>query len=274
MRREAEPPYFGKIISEIETATNAAANSNPSSRAPGSRPGRGMDIDGPPGAAQPAAGNTPARSDQWVSPDSRFTAGTLTPGVFFLGVDSGSSDKKFIDVAKQLGLDALIVISVEVKTRRTGGAYSTTDAKVHNLKFDESQKTSSLNNESVAKARERERSDSDDPVEKELDKIFAKFSDVQLKTDAMPELSAEAVGRRVESISSDSNPLASIVEVVNYWRADLLEEAAAMDFISKATDEATAKALLTGTDEERKTALTTWIENNMDEAVDTSGNFR
>ncbi len=274
MRRDSSPSYFGKILGQV-TDGNVTAVRNAAPTNTGGRLGM-VDPDGAappvPGANSPAAQAT-ARS-QWQSPDDRFAAGTLIPGVYFLGVDDGKSEKQFVEAAKQMGLDALIVFKVDVNSRRSGSATSTTSAVVHNLKNDESQKTSSLNNESVAKAREKSKGAEDDPVEGELDKLFANFSDVHLKTGEMPALTADMVSNRVAKIATDSQPLAAIVEVVNYWRAGLLDAAVAEDFVAKATDAATAKTLLSGTDEERIQALEKWLDQYEEPVTQGSGSFR
>jgi hypothetical protein len=208
------------------------------------------------------------------------STGTVIPGVVFLGVETDSNaDQIFIDQAKAAGLDGLLLFHVSVKTKgKSSPPYSVTVLSVHNLKkSDDVLKASSLSSETVAKTREKNRKESDDPVELQLDKIFKGFSDDKLRVSAMPELKPEIAKKRVETLSGEThgNPLPVVGEIMSYHKSGLVDEATAVAAIAKILgNQDAATKLVTGSEDEKKAAIEKWMPENFKLSDSPAGDFR
>lgn len=206
-------------------------------------------------------------------------SGTIVPGVVFLGAASESNaEKELLDRGQAAGVDAVLIFYVTVKSSgRSAPAISTTSLGVHILKNGDSAKTATLNNETVAKAREREKDSTDDPVEVALDKIFNQYADQKLKFTSMPELTPEQVKGRVETLvaNKSANPLPGVVEIMSYHKLSLIDDAATVAALGTllGSDDA-AKKLLGGTRDEKLAAIDKWLPGKFQDPSAPSGQFR
>ncbi len=273
-RRKHQDYFYGKILA-MSQLSDMEADRNRSVTATITTPGvsepqhaillGGLDE----GSSETVTTNTVARGGTNTS-GVTATTGTIIPGVIFLGVENGSTaEQGFIEQAKSMGLDGLLVFHVTIKEKsRSGAAFSTTSLAVHNVKTGESPpKTSSLSSETVAKARQKDSDSDNDPVERALDKIFKDYSDEKLRVSEMPDLKPDVVKKRVDSLVAETheNPLPVVAEIVSYHKKGLLDEAAALAAMSTLLgNEDAAKTLLTGSSEEKIAAIEKWMPGNFD----------
>lgn len=209
------------------------------------------------------------------------TTGTLVPGVVFLGTESDSdAEKSLLERGKSSGCDAVLIFYVTVKPAKTrsGSPSSTTKLGVHNLKYPEKKKeTATLNSETVAKARQKDKDESDDPVELALDKIFGDYSDKEFRVSDMPEIKPENAATRVEALVAEThtNPLPVATEIISYHKSGLLDEAATLTALGKilGSDDA-ARKLLSGTLEEKVSVIEKWLPGDESRPDQSDAGFR
>jgi hypothetical protein len=207
------------------------------------------------------------------------TTGTIVPGVIYLGAETGTTaEQVLLDRGNSSGVDAVLIFYVEVKSKsRSSGPSSTTKLAVHNLKNGEKHETSTLNSQTVAKARERDNDDDNDPVELQLDKIFTNYSDEKLRFSDMPDLKPEIAKKRVDSLvaSSHPNPLPVVAEILAYHKAGLIDEPTAVAALAQLIDgEDEAKKLISGSAEEKLAAIEKWLPGKFDDPAKTQSQFR
>jgi hypothetical protein len=270
-RRLHKDGYYGKILANSEfgrweyhrgSRTTGEAAPPPTTQR-GSAGGFGGGFDEAPAGVVQSDPNAP-------KPES--VEGTLVPGVIYLGVETDSSgEQALLEKAKSMGLDGAFIFYVDVKLKtRAKELYSSTSLGVHNLKTGESNKTGSLNSETVAKAREKNRNEDDDPVELALDKVFKNYSDEKLRLSAMPELKPDIAKKRVDSLVAEkhANPLQAAAEVISYHRAGLLEEMATVDAVGKLLgDPDAAQKLVSGSEDDKIAAVEKWMPQDLQSAA-------
>lgn len=210
------------------------------------------------------------------------TTGTLIPGVLFLGVESDeNAEQALLDRGKTAGVDAMIIFYVSIKSKsRSSAPYNTTSVGVHNLTVADSKphKTGSLSSETVAKFREREKDADDDPVEVNLDKIFAQFSDDTLRLSPIPDsLNADVAKKRVDTLAAGTydNPLPVVVEILSYRESKLIDDATASAALGKVLGgDDVAQTLLKGSAQDKLAAIEKWLPGAEGESSKADPNFR
>jgi hypothetical protein len=182
----------------------------------------------------------------------------LTPGVTFLGTEN---EKKLLQKAEDLDIDVLVVFHVNVaKAPRTGYTTNTNKITLHDVRTGrEVYKSSVLTNIAVQKARESDKDD--DPVEKEVEKLF-NFVDKTYQLITIPEgMKAEhAIGMVKELIgTSHDNPLPVLAEIKFFHTLGLLTDQHLESAYARVVDPPDATALASGDEEERRRALEAWL---------------
>ncbi|MCP4082284.1 MAG: hypothetical protein GY743_18790 [Planctomycetaceae bacterium] len=221
MRRSRQ--YYGSIMQAIaESVENgmdpeeeADSSANQRSQLPG-----GGDF-GMMGGGATGPQNNRRSSRNRDSDDSDYEADptSLAPGLMMVGVGNKS---QLLNNARNLNLDLIVVFEVKVKhTERRNGDSSTksnTRLMLYSVKTGEALDTGSksLSNLAVASAREKGR---DDPVELELDKVFAEMADKDYKSKELPSsLDSDIANKRYQYLLKKEyeNPLPILIEIKFY----------------------------------------------------------
>ncbi len=288
-RRKHNDAFYGAIMKDVEikyettgtssTASSAAPPLTPTQRSRRRRSGLPSGgVDGAGGAQSPADNNATGSiggtgtasgssaatrqtraqrvsgSGASVKPDGQVL-GTLTPGVMLVGE---ASKAELLERAREMKLDVIAIFSVRISSGRK--ADCTTNLKIINVRTgEEIAKGRNLKTADVDKARERSRDKRLDPVELALDSAFKNGdADVQLKSAPLPAaLKPEHVKNRLSDVMSrdDMDKLAVAVEVISFNRKGLLDDDSARTAIDTLLGEGIGQKLLTGTEQQRKTAL-------------------
>jgi hypothetical protein len=263
---------FGDAIRELELPTPGSGGNAgggfrgfPGAPAGIGAPGAPMGI-GPPGAA--AGIGAPDGGDGGIAPGGGGGgAGRangkpgepqgIVPGITYLGHGSEEAIER---KAKEQGVDVLILYDVKVaRPGRTGVVRNTTKIRVTLVaRPNDPPLHSSASLTNVEVAAERDKGKDDDPVDVEMNKLFAAIE--KLKVAPMPGLNTAIAEKRVTDITSSApdNPLLTLVEA-KYYEAEQLISAEFFANAAKAVLGDKAQALKAGKEEERKAALAQYL---------------
>lgn len=180
--------------------------------------------------------------------------GELTPGVVGLGV--GDRDE-LADRARENDVDCLLIISVNGQKRKES-TYSSTKIRLVDLNKPTRTlaDTSNMNNADVMKARQSGRKD---PVASQISRFFEDDFVSSLRADDMPTLNESQAYKRIQGLADAAeSPLRDSVEVLWYFRQNLITESEAIEAIDKLID-GKGDVIVTGSEDERREALASYL---------------
>ena len=153
-------------------------------------------------------------------PDDEEFTGTIRPGVLLLGV---GNKKSLLERAKAAKVDTLITFNVKITESRRGPTTNTTSVRVVDMKGKNDQLfgTKSLKDTTV----EEKKDDGDDPLEKEVERLFARM-DGDFSAGPLPSaINAENVKKRIGRLlkNSTDNPLPAAVEIVAFSGKEVID---------------------------------------------------
>lgn len=252
---------FGKVLKDAPTGgTGSGAGSGYGAAGFGGDDGAGAGgLSGAP-AGGPGGGMRPGMRGGAGGVGSAGGESLISPGLTLLGV---GTDKELKSKAREAGVDVLAIFRVKVTVTRGGFIDNDCELVLVDPAKEKADlfKTVALNNIKVQKDREQNK---DDGVQKAVDKLF-EFIDKELTLTAMPSgLSPEAVkntriGKQLLAGPID-DPLAALTELRFYHRNKLLTDADAIVAMTKVVgDEAAAKTLLEGKEDDRKKVVEKWL---------------
>ena len=187
-----------------------------------------------------------------AKPDPTMT-GTIIPGVMLVGVGKKA---ELEEKARQMGLDALVVINVTVsKTRSSEKVSSMTKMTILNLQDTDNEvvyTSRALKDTIVAEQKEKGMT----PVKSVVDVAFKDNADKQFKAGDLPTVLADGsdkgkghVKNRVNSIvaKSGTDKLPVAVEILNWHELGLVDTQFAIDSLNKVFgNESIGTALVSG----------------------------
>ncbi len=287
-RRTDEDAYFGKILKEIpirepsESKSTGRSEGNAGNaalldegpidggRGGGAAPPGGRSAPG--GRGAPAGGNAQRERDDTSiidrakgsgpseQPDDELV-GTIIPGVMLVG--QGSKDE-LVQRAHSLGLDVLILFNVTVRQSKTDERTNLTTLRMIDLRSgsdDYVYKGRQLKDTDVEEALKDDR----DLVNIELDRAFKDFADNEYRASEMPEgLNESNVEKRVDTVLSqdNSNPLPAAVEIVRFYRRDLLSTEFTEKALNKLFNSENGNNLLSTDTAERIAVIAKWLPSD------------
>jgi hypothetical protein len=275
-RRTDEDAYFGKILKDIplrEPTESKSPSKNQGNAGNAALLDDGPIVGGgraaPGGRGAPAGGNaTRQREDSSIidrakgtgpsqEPDDELV-GTIIPGVMLVG--QGNKDE-LVQRARSLGLDVLILFNVSVRQSKSDERTNLTTLRMIDLRSDSDDfvyKGRQLKDTDVEEALKDDR----DLVKSELDRAFNDFADNEYKASEMPEgLNESNVEKRVDKILSQdhSNPLPAALEIVRFYRRDLLSTEFTEKALNQLFDSETGNNLLSTDVAERLAVISKWL---------------
>lgn len=183
------------------------------------------------------------------------TIGQLQPGVMFLGK---GSEREVVERARAHGIDALLIYNVKVTVARTGT--EKTEAKLELIDVKTGQtvygQRKALSNISVWNEREDEK----EPIQEELDKVFAANADEKFKLVDLPDFTGSDAQARVDVLTASKadNALPILAEIKYYHDQGLIADdalkAAYEVFVGAKADD-----LAFGNDEAKLAAIDKWM---------------
>lgn len=192
------------------------------------------------------------------TPDDELV-GTIVPGVMLVGQDKPD---ELIRRAREQSLDVLALFIVNAKQTKKGQRTSTTSLRFIDLRKDDVEpmyRSKQLKDINVEEAFEDDR----DLVAIEIDRAFKEFADKKgLKTDEMPRgLKTKHVKNRINKILAKDvpNPLPACVEVVGFFRLNLISKEFAATALNKLLDSDQGADLLSDSPEKRVAAIAEWL---------------
>lgn len=269
-RRKHSDAFYGTLLKDVEMVVPDPENA--SSQEPtnsggatttieGLGDGGGGGGDGGGTQRKRANGNIIDRakgSGDSKTPDDELV-GTIVPGVMLVGQDKPA---ELISRAREQSLDILALFIVNAKQSKKGEKTSMTSLRFIDLRKDDVEpmyKSKQLKDTKVAEALEDDR----DLVEMEIDRAFKTFADEEgLKTGEMPKgIKAKHVKNRVNKILEKDlpNPLPACVEVVGFYRLNLIDQEFASSALNKLLDSDQGADLLSDNPEKRMAAIAEWL---------------
>ncbi|MDG2014701.1 MAG: hypothetical protein P8J33_14435 [Pirellulaceae bacterium] len=276
MRRSRE--YYGSIMQAIaesvENGIDPEEEEDDSASQRGQLPGGG-DFGSMGGAGNPAQNSRRSRRNRNASDDSGYEANptSLAPGLMMVGV---GNKNQLLNNARNLNLDLLVVFEVKVKhTERRNGDSSTksnTRMVLYSVKSGESLDTGSksLSNLAVASAREKGR---DDPVEQELDKVFAEMADKEYKSKELPSsLDSDIANKRYQYLLKKEyvNPLPILIEIKFYQDSGLITKNDYMAACEQLLGDVEAQDLIDGDLKQQERALEKYLPGKFEVDLEAS----
>lgn len=184
----------------------------------------------------------------------------LLPGVTYIGV---GSTRELRDKAQQQGMNVLLIFQVKVaKNPRTGSISNDTRLVLQDVATGtELARGDELNNVKIQNAREKD--SGDDTVENMFAKFLGQQVDQKLKAVELPAaVTADAIRQSrlpLLTASEVDNPLPLLAEIRFYRTRDLLTDEDVLAAFTKIVGEEAGKKLATGTEDERKEAVSEWL---------------
>ncbi len=169
------------------------------------------------------------------------------------------TQKELIDRAREDGIDAVVIIDVKLRVSPTN--LVTNESTIALLDAATQKKfhtTKKFNNITIQQARADEK---EDGVDKEFEALFQAI-DANLKmTDLPAALNADIANKRIESLTAEKqdDPLPILVEARMYHSKGLLDENQLFAAYEKLLGVDSGRMLATGTEEDKKKALETWL---------------
>lgn len=255
---------FGKVLALAgKTSTPGATPGMPGAAA--GMPGAGMPEGsgtnlgaGMPGGAAPGGVEGAGMPGQPLG--GRPTdVSSLSPGIVLLGV---VSPRDLRDKAQAAGVDVICVFDVSVTPNpRTGLILNETAIRLHNtVEPKELWESRKLNNIKVQIERADPKGDQD-PADREIEALFKKV-DADWHVGPLPSsLTAANVLDRLRLLISQTheNPLPVLAEVRMYQTRGLLKDEHLLTAYQKLIGESGGTQLATGSEEEKKQAIETWL---------------
>jgi hypothetical protein len=256
---------FGKALQDGSISSPTGDNAGFAGASDGALPGSypGAQPGGYPGA-MPGDGMRPGMGGPGGAAGAAARAGAVTPvtpGLTLVGV---GTEKELLDKAKKENLDVLVVARVKIELNRIGIVRNETEIALFDVaKPAKAVYTSStLLNTKVELARQVNQ---DDGVDKEVKELFDVI-DQKLVLSPLPQLPPEIVKtKRVDVLAQGKydNPLPVLAEIRFYNRSKLISDEDTLSaFTNVLGNEASAKTLVEGTEEERKEVIQKWLPRN------------
>lgn len=276
-RRTYDGGFYGNILAELkeeDAGGNRGRTQGSSSGANLGGAGASMLDDGPIGGSSGnpyTGGNNNRNNDSTEKPEIP----QLLPGVQYFGIVDGQDD--FLTQAKENNLDAVVLLSVDVDVNRRTGTETTgvrmrlIDVATGDLVYASRR---ALTNISVWNDRQKS-GERDDPVELELDRVFAEKADLEYKLAPLSYTASQAEERvSILTASQHSNPLSALAEIRYYHSNGLLDDRKLSQAYSEILGEADGKKLSTGTEKEKIAAIQKWLPGGVAADDSSDGGFR
>lgn len=291
-RKDDDQPYYGQILKDVMEQKMAAADEPAAAQRTRRSSGginssgagfRGLAADGGGGRrgasrannAQPLQRTDTSILDRAMGrttaerPADDFT-GSILPGVSLLGV---GSKVDILDRAKSAKVDGLIVFNVKVSKSRGGNSRnransspefsSTTSMKIIDLASEKNVFSSKALKDTKVK---EENDEGDDPVKDQVARAFSNYADSSFRAQDLPGgLNESAVKKRVGRLlkNKSGQPLAAAVEIISYYKSELLTAELAETAVTRLFGSDEAKVLVDGASADRLEFLKTVLPNGL-----------
>jgi len=296
-RRKDEQPYYGQILKdvmeqELAAEDEVASDSGQTRRSGGfngaaigfsggaidgggRRRGRSRSNDTQPLQRDDTSFLDRAMGQSTSEKPSDDASGSILPGVSLLGL---GSKVDLIARAKSAKVDGLIIFNVKVNKSRGGSSRGgnsrnrtsappefscTTSMKIVDLATEKNVFNSkSLKDTTV----EEENDEGEDPVKDQVARAFSTYADSNFRATDLPNgLNESAVKKRVGRLlrNKSGQPLAAAVEIISYYKSELLTAELAETAVTRLFGSDDAKVLVDGASADRLEFLKTVLPNGL-----------
>ena len=197
-------------------------------------------------------------------------SGSILPGVSLLGV---GSKVDIVSRAKAANIDGLVIFNVKVSKSRGGNARNrantspdytcTTSMKIVDLATEKNVFSSKSLKDTTVK---EENDEGEDPVKDQVARAFSTYADASFRATDLPGgLNESAVKKRVGRLLRDKSgqPLAAAVEIISYYKSELLTAELAETAVTRLFGSDDAKVLVDGAAADRLEFLKTVLPNGL-----------